>query len=131
MNDAHKFSVLNDTSREYLENDEEARRAYLDLLTYLHEQVHAAVAGRSVTPLDAEHVDYGLGELKYHFPTSRQIGKAARQNIAAGHKFAREIPAVLGGKKTSELENAAHAFLAAVLTEYDSIRIIACKERVS
>jgi hypothetical protein len=135
MSEALKFSPLDADSREFLENDDDARRGYLDLLTYLHERVFAVVNGRAITPLDANHVDYGLGELKYLFRTSLQIGRAARHNITAANSLAellqREPATTSRGRKPSEIERSARTYLNAVLNEYDSIRIISCKQRVS
>lgn len=132
---ALKFSTLDADSREFLENDEEAHRGYLDLLTYVHERVLAALKGRSVTPLDRNHVDYGLGEVKFLFRQSLQIGRAARHNIGAAdalaHLLGKSSPSSATAKNHKDNVKAAGKFLEAVLKEYDSIRVIPCKERVS
>lgn len=106
------FTYLDDHSVKYVENDDNARQAYLDLLTYLHEEVSRKTASHVETPMDPTHTERGIAELKHHFSSNLQIGQAARRNIQAADL-------VTGPFACSFLED--------LMKEYDKLRVIRSK----
>ena len=128
MSAHNEFQFLDDDARQLLENDLASKDGYRDLLGYLHDLLIPFAS-------KPEHARYSEGTawkaLDYLlplFPSSHQIGKAARGNFAAAQFLRTRLETGEHDKLAAVNQTAVDEFVNDLLLEYGNIRNIGSRE---
>ena len=122
------FIFLDDNSIEYLENDDGARMAYIDLLSLLHDLLSPLGTEPERPRFETAEVLNDLAHQIHAFGSGREIGQIARANVAVAKNFHEFIGVEPDSDQAKALRPAVDAFVADLLKQYDLIRVIRSRQ---
>lgn len=114
---------------DFLEADYAARIAYVDLLCLLHDLLIPLCSEPERRRFPVEEIYRDLENQIHAFSSGREIGRIARENVAAAEGLHSQLSRIdPGTPEFVALKSAVDAFIADLLKQYNLIRVIRAGE---